>query len=220
MRAAEPRARRALIVWGGWEGHEPEACAAVIAGLLRETGFSVDVTSDFAAFADPQLAELSLIVPVITRARIAPEPLANLIATVQAGVGLAGCHGGLAASFREEVAFHFMCGAQWVAHPGGIIPYRVDIVGSRDPIMQGLTSFDYLSEQYYMHFDPAIEVLATTTFGGEHAPWTKGIVMPVVYKRRYGAGRVFYSSLGHKAREFEHETMRTILRRGLLWAAR
>ena len=58
--------------------------------------------------------------------------------------------------------------------------------------MQGITDFDYPSEQYYMHVDPANEVLATTTFSGEHAPWIEGVVMPVVWKRRYGEGRVFY----------------------------
>jgi hypothetical protein len=217
---AEPRAtRRALVVWGGWEGHEPQACAAIVADMLRDSDFAVEVTNDLQAFADPSVKELSLVVPVITRAKLERAPLSNLVAAVQSGVGLAGCHGGLAASFREEVEFHFMCGAQWVAHPGGVIPFRVDIAKPEDPIMAGLPGFDYVSEQYYLHVDPAIEVLATTTFSGEHAPWTKDVVMPVVYKKRFGRGRVFYSALGHAAQEFAHPAMRTILRRGLLWAA-
>jgi type 1 glutamine amidotransferase len=217
---AEPRAtRQALIVWGGWEGHEPQACAAIIADMLRDSAFAVEVTNDLQAFADPALKELSLVVPVITRAKIERASLANLIAAVRSGVGLAGCHGGLAGSFREEVEFHFMCGSQWVAHPGGVIPFRVDIAKPEDPVMAGLDGFDYVSEQYYLHVDPAIEVLATTTFSGEHDPWTKGAVMPVVYKKRFGLGRVFYSALGHAAREFAHPAMRTILKRGLLWAA-
>jgi len=215
-----PRQRRALIVWGGWEGHEPKACAELIAGLLREQDFATDVTNDFAAFGDPAVAGLDLVVPVITRARIERAPLAELIAAVRSGVGLGGCHGGLAGSFREEVEFHFMCGAQWVAHPGDFITFRVDIARPDDPIMAGLDSFEYRSEQYYLHVDPAIEVLATTTFSGQHAAWTAGVVMPVVYKRRYGEGRVFYSALGHNAREFDHPGMRTILQRGLAWAAR
>lgn len=213
--------REALIVWGGWPGHEPEACATIIAGMLRDDGMSVQVTDDFAAFGDPSLQRMSLVVPVITRAKIAREPLDNLIAAVKSGVGLAGCHGGLAGSFREEVDFHFMCGCQWVAHPGGMIDFRVDVTRPDDPIMVGIDSFDYASEQYYLHYDPAIEILATTTFSGGHgAPWTKGVVMPVAYKRRFGEGRIFYSALGHSAREFDHASMRMILRRGLQWAAR
>ena len=31
--------REALIVWGGWAGHEPEECAAIIREMLEEEGF-------------------------------------------------------------------------------------------------------------------------------------------------------------------------------------
>ena len=89
-----------------------------------------------------------------------------------------------------------------------------------DPVMAGIKSFAYTSEQYYMHVDPAIHVLATTTFSGEHAPWIDGVVMPVVWKHVYGKGRVFHSTLGHRAKEFEHRDMATIMRRGMNWAAR
>jgi type 1 glutamine amidotransferase len=163
---------------------------------------------------------MSLIVPIFTRSDIAKAPLDNLLAAVQAGAGLGSYHGGMAASFRNEVAFHFMCGVQWVAHPGNIIDYHVDITDRNDPITAGLESFDYRSEQYYIHVDPMAQVLATTTFTGDHAPWIAGAVVPVVIKKQFGAGRVFYTSLGHIAAEFEHATMREILRRGLLWAAR
>ncbi len=53
----------------------------------------------------------------------------------------------------------------------------------------------------------------------ESAPWVKGTVMPVAWKRRYGEGRVFYSSLGHKAADFDVEEAKEIQRRGLMWAA-
>jgi type 1 glutamine amidotransferase len=212
--------RKALIVWGGWAGHEPEQGAAILAELLRGEGFEVEVSADIAAFGDPAVHDASLVVPIVTRATIDAAPLANLVEAVKGGAGLAGYHGGLAASFRDAVAFHFMCGSQWVAHPGNIIPYRVNVTRPDDPIMAGIGDFDYLSEQYYLHVDPAIEVLATTTFSGEHAPWVEGVIMPVVYKKRFGQGRVFYSALGHVARELEHPAGREILRRGLLWAAR
>jgi type 1 glutamine amidotransferase len=121
-------------------------------------------------------------------------------------------------SFRDAVDYHFMVGGQWVAHPGNIIDYRVDI-GKADPITEGIESFPYRSEQYYMHVDPSNEVLATTTFTGAHAPWIEGVVMPVAWKRRHGQGRVFYCSLGHKAEELTRPQVATMLRRGMLWAA-
>lgn len=212
--------RQALIVAGGWAGHEPAQGARVIEAILEEHGFSVRTENSTAAFADPALNEMSLVVPIYTMAKIAKEELNGLTEAVRSGVGLAGYHGGMCDAFREATEYQFMCGGQWVAHPGNVIDYRVDVVKPADPIMEGIESFPYRSEQYYMHVDPSNEVLATTTFSGEHAFWIEGVVMPVVWKRYYGLGRVFYSSLGHVAKEFDIPAMKTILTRGLLWAAR
>ena len=212
--------RSALIVYGGWEGHDPEECAAIYRRWLHEDGFSVRTATETSAFADPSIHELSLIVPIYTMSKIAKEEVENLTKAVEGGVGLAGHHGGMSDAFRDAVDYQFMVGGQWVAHPGNIIDYRVDIARPDDPIMQGIESFPYTSEQYYMHVDPSNEVLATTTFSGEHAYWIEGVTIPVVWKRKHGKGRVFYSSLGHVSKEFEVPEMRTILRRGLNWAAR
>jgi type 1 glutamine amidotransferase len=216
----EKKMREALIVWGGWSGHEPEQCAVIIKSMLEEDGFKVYVENTTEAFADPTIHDLSLIVPNFTMSKIEKEELSNLTAAVAGGVGLGGYHGGMGDAFRDAVDYQFMVGGQWVAHPGNVIDYRVDVTRSDDPIMEGIESFPYTSEQYYMHVDPSNEVLATTTFTGEHAYWIDGVTMPVVWKRKHGKGRVFYSSLGHVSKEFEVPQMRTILRRGLNWAAR
>ncbi|MEX1180023.1 MAG: ThuA domain-containing protein [Cucumibacter sp.] len=212
--------REALIVWGGWPGHEPEICAGIVGEMLAAEGFAVHVHDRTEAFADPAIRDHSLIVPIVTQSRIEKAEIQNLVAAVEGGVGMAGYHGGMGDSFRDCIDYQFMVGGQWVAHPGNIIDYRVDVTRPDDPVMAGIESFPYRSEQYYMHVDPANEVLATTTFSGEFAPWTKGVVMPVVWKRRHGAGRVFYSALGHVSKEFEVPQMKTILRRGMVWAAR
>jgi type 1 glutamine amidotransferase len=188
--------------------------------MLEEEGFKVYVENTTEAFADPAIRDMSLIVPIDTMSKIEKEEVSNLTTAVREGVGLAGYHGGMCDAFRDSVDYQFMCGGQWVAHPGSIIDYRVTVTKPDDPVMQGIEDFPYRSEQYYMHVDPSNEVLATTTFTGAYAPWIEGVVMPVVWKRRHGTGRVFYSSLGHVAKEFEVPEMRTILRRGMLWAAR
>jgi type 1 glutamine amidotransferase len=213
--------REALIVWGGWSGHEPEQGANIIAGMLEEEGFKVYVENSTEAFADPAIADMSLIVPIYTMSKIEKEELLNLTKAVEGGVGLAGYHGGMGDAFREAVEYQFMVGGQWVSHPGNIIDYHVDVTRPDDPLMEGLPArFPYRSDQYYMHVDPSNEVLATTTFRGDHAYWIDGVVMPVVWKRKHGQGRVFYSALGHVASEFQVPEMNTIMRRGLLWAAR
>jgi uncharacterized protein len=212
--------KTALIVWGGWEGHTPEQSAAVVRGMLERNGFDVRVENSTTAYADPAIHDLNLIVPMITMSTIGKEECENLCAAVRGGVGLGGFHGTMCDSFRNETEYQFMTGGQWVSHPGNIIDYRVNITKPDDALVKGVGDFDYHSEQYYMHVDPANEVLATTTFTGEHCAWAKGVGMPVVWKKIYGQGRVFYSALGHMADEFKVPQMATIVERGLIWAAR
>ncbi|MDP2781508.1 ThuA domain-containing protein [Devosia sp.] len=212
--------KSALIVYGGWSGHEPEECAAIYRRWLHEDGYSVRTATETSAFADPSIHELSLIVPIFTMSKIEKDEIENLTKAVEGGVGLAGHHGGMSDAFRDAVDYQFMVGGQWVAHPGNIIDYTVDVADPLDPIMAGIKSFAYRSEQYYMHVDPSNQVLATTTFSGEHASWIEGVVMPVAWKRMHGKGRVFHSTLGHVAKEFEVREMATMMRRGMNWAAR
>ena len=213
--------KRALMVWGGWEGHEPKQCIDIFAPFLEEQGFEVRVENTLDVYTERDyMHSLSLIVQVWTMGEITPQQADGLLSAVRSGVGIAGWHGGLGDAFRNHTEYQFMVGGQWVAHPGGIVDYVVNITKPDDPIVAGLEDFKMHSEQYYMHVDPANEVLATTTFSGEHCPWIEGVVMPVVWKKRYGEGRVFYCSLGHVAADFDVEEARTIVQRGMLWAAR
>ncbi len=215
--------KRALVNWGGWDGHEPEACSSLFAGILEDEGFSVDLVNDLDVFLDSSyITGLDLIVPVWTMSKITPEQEQGLLNGVRSGVGLGGWHGGMADSFRENTEYQWMVGGQFICHPGNIINYRINITVPEDPLVQGLSDFEMESEQYYMHVDPGNQVLATTTFSGEHgdAPWVVGTVMPVVWKRNYGKARVFYSSLGHVLKDFDVPEAREIVRRGLLWASR
>ena len=213
--------KSALIVWGGWEGHEPKQCADIFAPWLREQGYDVEVVNTLDVYLDAaKMNALSLVVPIWTMGTITPQQEKGLLDAIANGVGIAGWHGGMGDSFRNNTEYQFMVGGQWVAHPGGVIDYEVNIVNHDDPITAGLSDFRMHSEQYYMHVDPGNEVLATTTFSGEYAPWIAGTVMPVVWKRRWGKGRVFYSSLGHVARDFDVPEARLIVQRGMLWASR
>ena len=222
--------KSALLVWGGWEGHSPRECTEIFGPWLEAQGYRVEISDTLDAYLDlEKLKELSVIVPIWTQGVIAPEQEHNLLAAVAGGVGIAGWHGGMADSFRSSTNYQFMVGGQWVAHPGGFIDYQVNIVDRDDPITAGLSDFTVSTEQYYMHVDPGNQVLATTTFSGERVvsstapyecPWIAGCVMPVVWKRRWGEGRVFYSSLGHKLDDFEVPEVLEIARRGILWASR
>lgn len=209
------------MVWGGWDGHEPKLCVDLFAPLLEAKGYTVDISDTLAAYADAErMKDLDLIVPVWTMDSLPKESEKGLLEAVKAGTGIAGWHGGMADSFRQSTEYQFMVGGQWVSHPDNIKRYTVNITNHEDPITKGIPDFEMNSEQYYMHVDPSNEVLATTTFQTESAPWVNGTVMPVVWKRRWGEGRVFYSSLGHVRKDFDVPEAREIQMRGFLWASR
>ena len=220
--AQQPAAKeKVLIVWGGWPGHEPKQTVDVFAPWLAEQGFDVEISNSLDSYLDAEkMKGLSLIVQAVTMGTITPQQERGLRDAVRGGVGLAGWHGGLADSFRANPEYEFMVGGSWVAHPGNIIDYTVNITKRDDPIMKGLPDFKMRSEQYYMLVDPGVEVLATTTFSGETLPAIKGVVMPVVWRKMYGQGRVFNSTLGHVAADFSVVEAKEIMKRGMLWAAR
>ena len=215
-------AKKAVMVWGGWAGHEPKQCVDVFVPILEQEGFEVTISDTLDTYKDQDLMlAQDLIVPTWTMGSIDGDQEKGLLAAIQSGVGVAGWHGCMGDSFRNNTSYQFMVGGQWVAHPDGIIDYTVNITTADDPIVAGLSDFQMHSEQYYMHTDPGNEVLATTVLAGiESAPWVNGTVMPVVWKRQWGKGRVFYSSLGHVAKDFDVLEAREIQRRGMLWASR
>jgi uncharacterized protein len=214
-------AKKALIFFGGWEGHEPEKTSQRFADILERHGYDVDRVPNLDPLTDEaRMATYDLIVPMYTQSQISKEAETGLLNAVKAGAGLGGWHGGMGDAFRMSTEYQFACGGQWVAHPGNIIDYTVNITVHDDPITEGLSDFQMHSEQYFMHIDPSNEVLVTTTFTGEHAPWVAGTVMPVVWKRKYGEGKVFYCSLGHVDADFEVPEAQTLVERGLLWATR
>lgn len=212
--------KKVLYVYGGWDGHEPEQSVDLFVPWMRSEGAEVTVSDTLDAYLDEALMEsLDLIVQIVTMSEITEDQANMLLKAIRNGTGIAGWHGGLGDAFRQNVEYQFMVGGQWVSHPGGIIDYRVHIVNHEDRITNGLSDFDMNSEQYYMHVDPNVKVLATTRFTGEHAPWIDGCVMPVVWKKYYGNGRVFYSSLGHVMADFEVPEAMEIQKRGIRWAA-
>jgi hypothetical protein len=217
--------RSALIVWGGWAGHLPQQTAELFERALTEKGFDVTVSDTLESFLDGDaLKRLSLIVPNWTMGQLSDEQLKSVIEAVKSGVGIAGCHGGMCDSFRMAAEWHFMTGGQWVSHPGDDrVEYTVRVTDRNHFITRNAPDrFDVVSEQYYLHTDPANHVLAVTEFpiaDGPHVPNGK-VDMPVMWTKLYGEGRVFYHSLGHHPDIFTRENVLPLTVRGFLWAAK
>lgn len=214
---------KALVTWGGWEGHEPEKVGPMFADWLRQAGMEVTLTDSLSCFDDAEaLKAYDLIVPVWTMSKIEKSQALNACAAVAAGTGIAGCHGGMCDSFRENVDWQFMTGAQWVAHPGNDgVEYAVRIT-SDDPLVAGIGDFTVKTEQYYLHVDPAVKVHAVCDFPVVEGPHSVNgpVAMPVVFTKGYGAGRVYYNALGHQKNVIDNGPAAELMRRGLLWAVR
>ncbi len=212
--------KKVLFVYGGWEGHEPEKCRDIFVPWMESEGASVMLSRTLDVYTEKEMMnESDLIVQIYTMSSITGNQEKGLLEAVKGGVGLAGWHGGLGDAFRQNPEYQFMVGGQWVAHPGGVIDYEVNITNRKDGVTKGLSDFSMHSEQYYMHVDPNVKVLATTTFSADHAEWIDGATMPVVWKKAYGRGRVFYSSLGHTASDFDVPEALEIMKRGIRWAS-
>lgn len=217
--------KTALIFQGGWDGHEPQLTSKRYKGLLEKHGYQVTISDTLECLRDADsLLRYDLIVPCWTMGEIEDELVENVSKAVASGVGFAGCHGGMCDSFRQSVLWQFITGGQWVAHPGNDgVDYTVNICRGSSPITQGMEDFHVKSEQYYMHVDPAIEVLATTrfpVFEGHHTT-NKPVDMPVAWTKFWGKGRVFFSSLGHVDNVFDlFPTASLLIERGMLWATK
>ena len=211
--------KKALIMWGGWDGHTPKETAEVLGEGLRNKGMEVRIESSLQPLeAVDEVKKLHLIVPIWTMGTMSNEQWNGLHQAVHdAGVGLGGVHGGMGDAFRGRVEYYWMVGGQFLGHPH-VGDYTVEVKNSRHPIMKGMPkTFDYNSEQYYMGVDPGIKVLATTKYQFEG----QTVIMPVVWVKMWGKGRVFYSALGHRYEEFrKYPQVLEMTIRGLMWAAR
>lgn len=215
--------KKALLLQGGWDGHEPQLTSRRFAGLLEGHGYECVICDTLDVLQDlERLLQQDLIVSCWTMGEIENQAVENLSKAIASGVGLAGCHGGMCDSFRQSVQWQFITGGQWVSHPGGDgVSYTVHICPGSSPIVEGLTDFSVCSEHYYLHVDPAIEVLATTRF--PVVPYyhiaNKPVDMPVAWTKYWGNGRVFYTSLGHHDDVFDHSpTAQVLMERGMVWA--
>ncbi|MDO8187343.1 ThuA domain-containing protein [Conexibacter sp. JD483] len=212
--------RSALIVWGGWPGHKPQEGAEKVAALLEAEGIEATLADDVAVFEDfERLRQYDLISAQWALGSLTRTQEVNLREAVRAGSGLGAWHGS-ADSFRSSVVYQYVLGSQFVAEPGGFTPYRVEVDVPGDPIVAGVEAFEFTSELYYLHVDPAVRVLASTTIDAELVPWAAGAKIPVVYTKGFGAGRVFYCSLGHDPADLDHPSVAQFIRRGFAWAAR
>ena len=167
------------------------------------------------------MAGTDLIVQCWTMGQISGDQVSGLINAVRAGTGFAGWHGGVIDAFRSETRYQLMTGGQFVHHPREFTTYEVRGPSAEHPIMTGIERFTVTTEQYYLHMDPQVEVLAVTDYAEDpDTPELAGAVVPITWTREWGAGRVFVTAVGHRMADVEVPEVDAMIRRGMAWATR
>jgi type 1 glutamine amidotransferase len=234
---AAPGNQRALIVRGGWDGHQPVEATDSFLPFLREQGYEVRVEDTTAVYADAgYMATVDVVVQTNTMNTIDQDELRGLITAIEHGTGMAGWHGGIADSYRNSSDYLQLIGGQFATHPAKaprdelpgdgtdcFVRYTVNIVPEQadHPIVAGIEDFELTTEQYWVLSDEYNDVLATTTLPArDFDPWHRPITCPAVWTRLWGEGRVFVATPGHDMGVLADANVRTIIERGILWASR
>ncbi|MDO8142952.1 MULTISPECIES: ThuA domain-containing protein [unclassified Isoptericola] len=217
--------RNALVVRGGWDGHDPVGTTEIFIPVLKDAGFEVTVEESLEVYADEGvMAGSDLIVQSWTMGDILVEEMHGLRVAVENGTGLAGWHGGLLDAFRGATDFQHLVGGQFVAHPDDVVDHEIAVHPDRadHPVVAGLPARTRLTtEQYWVQHDTACDVLMTTTHTSRPGtPWHEDVTVPVAWTRSWGRGRVFACSVGHTVADVQEPTIHEVISRGLLWAAR
>lgn len=209
--------KKALLFYGGWDGHEPEKFSLLLAEKLEANAILTNRCDHLEVLDDAEsLKGFDVIIPFWTMGELSKERTENLLAAVARGTGFAGIHGGMGDAFRGNIDYEWLVGGQFLGHPY-VGSYPVSISDAQHPITAPLPpEFDYNSEQYYMMVDPDIHPLATTIYEWQG----RKVQMPVAWVRQWERGRVFYSALGHVTREYlENRAACDLAIRGIRWAA-
>jgi type 1 glutamine amidotransferase len=229
-------AKSALVVRGGWDGHQPVEATDLFIPLLRASGYSVRIEESPKVYADlGTMRSVDLVVQCMTMSTIGREELQGLRGAIASGTGMAGWHGGIADSYRNSADYLHLIGGQFACHPGkhpdecigaqsdNYVHYRVNMLPAAvdHPITHGICDFDLVTEQYWVLSDDYIDPLATTTQAlRDWDPWTRPVCSPAIWTRQWGKGRIFVCTPGHRVEVLKVPQVRTIIERGMLWASR
>ncbi|MGC8539332.1 MAG: ThuA domain-containing protein [Phycisphaerae bacterium] len=197
-----------LIITGG-QYHDFPAMAAFLKELLTRHGFQPDTTEDRDALLSLPDSNYAAIVVCTQGGTLTDAQEAGLLKFVKSGRGFVGLHGA-SASWKENAGYIDMLGCQFIKH-GPEVEFSIEPTGVRHTIVRHIPTFQADTELYQL----AVKAGDFTTL--LHASW-QGKFEPVAYIRPYGAGRVFYFSIGHDVGDMQDTIWQTVLLRGLRWS--
>lgn len=199
--------KKILIIWGGWQGHQPEKLAKDFRDILVDHNYQVDLRSDIGVLINEDLKAYDVIVPIWSCGISSHIYIEPLLEAVRSGVGFVTWHGGI--NWFDQGDYYDLIGAYYLRDTP-VESYRVFIEDVDHTLVHGVEDFDIESEVYYLLVNPLNQVLAKTQ--------VKGKDMPLIWTKTYGCGRVFYSSLAHDPDQVLRESHLKLLLNAIEWA--
>ena len=208
--ADEAKVKTLLLVGG--TVHDWKGIGDVVEKTLQDAGkFDVTrVNNDLDAFLPEKIKPYKLVVFYWTLGELTAEQKQGILGHISQGNGFVTFHSG-ADSFRGDRDWHDFVGGHFVTHPR-YRQYQVSITTEKHPISQGIDEFMTTDEQYILDYEKdKMTVLGNGLYQGQ--------LMPALWVKPHGKGRVFYNSGGHDSKATAQPMFQKLLVRGCLWAA-
>ena len=210
----------ALILSGAGRYADPwhpfEQTSAQLAGILKTSGFQVEIDSRvderMSNLGEPDLLVVNIGNPAAPDQGRDLSTRRGLLRYLESGRPLLAIHVS-ATSLTAVPEWEDILGGIWVRgttmHPdyGNA---EVHIAPTEHPIIDGLHNFTTLDERY-THLRTARDIVTLATHSHE------GSEHPLLWTNNYGSSRVVYDALGHDDRSYESPEHREIIARAARW---
>ncbi|MCX4457706.1 ThuA domain-containing protein [Streptomyces sp. NBC_01340] len=196
----------------------PDAVTAV-RSLGAAHGFAVDATEDPGAFETPLDPYAAVVFLSTSGDVLTPRGRTRLAAYVEGGGGFVGVHAAACTEY-DWPYYGELLGARFDRHPE-YQPGKALVEDHGHPATEHLPPvWEFTDEWYDFRVSPrgAVRVLASAD-ESSYEGGGMGQDHPLVWCREQGAGRVFYTALGHASRAYEDPGFRAHLLGGITWAA-
>ena len=222
----EPAPRAMVIVNGDDTHHDLIGASLVFQQIGTEAGFATRRAAGTGRFIDPrpETAQAGVYLFYTSGGQFGTGQQQALARAVADGKGMVSIHCSNILGWRgdgvdpaDRPLFELL-GNRYLSHGPGHHEGRhtIEIVADH-PVttgeLSGVADFELFDEYYEFELaDEKITVLAQ-----RHR--ADGVIIPVMYAREVGAGRVVYLALGHDMRAWGEPPFRALVRQALAWAS-
>jgi type 1 glutamine amidotransferase len=199
-----------VLVFTGGSIHDGHGIGLSLeATLKKDDRFEVTrIENDLEALVAPKLDPFDVVVFEYTVGEITEAQKRGIMSAVASGKGFVGIHSA-ADSFRGDPDWEAFVGGHFITHPA-YRQFQVSVTDEKSSVTDGIAEFFITDEQYILDYDSRVKVLGSGLY--------KGKVMPAIWTKSWGKGKVYYMSFGHDPRSCEQEIFKTLLVRAVRWA--